>query len=162
MFDYEDRIRFYYRFQEVVGRRKNSILGIIQRIDLRLQSLLGIKRNKNTVFQKGSNWCSIKGNFDQYLLEKQIWIEDIFYDTYCCDEVFFQTVLINSKYKDNLYNLQYDDAAIGNMRLIDWGRGNPYVFSSSDYDQLISSELLFARKFQWTTNSDIVEMLEKK
>ena len=33
------------------------------------------------------------------------------------------------------------------MRLIDWRRGNPYVWRDEDYDELIHSDRIFARKF---------------
>ena len=35
----------------------------------------------------------------------------------------------------------------GHMRLIDWRRGNPYVWRDEDYDELIHSDRIFARKF---------------
>ena len=43
------------------------------------------------------------------------------------------------------------------MRLIDWNRGDPYVFKCDDYEELASSDLLFARKFDSKVDSAIIE-----
>ena len=43
--------------------------------------------------------------------------------------------------------------------MIDWKRGNPYVFRESDFEQLVSSGQLFARKFSWNLDKRIVEKL---
>ena len=43
------------------------------------------------------------------------------------------------------------------MRYIDWKRGNPYVFKEDDIPEIVSSDMLFARKF----SSDNPEVLEK-
>ena len=42
------------------------------------------------------------------------------------------------------------------MYFIDWKRGNPYEFKDSDYDELINSNLLFARKFNFDKNPNII------
>ena len=48
------------------------------------------------------------------------------------------------------------------MRLIDWNRGKPYTFRSSDYDELCESDMLFARKFDASVDSEIIKSIEKK
>ena len=45
------------------------------------------------------------------------------------------------------------------MRLIDWKRGDPYVFKRDDYEELASSDLLFARKFDSKVDSAIIEQV---
>lgn len=42
-------------------------------------------------------------------------------------------------------------------RLIDWNRGNPYVWHSDDYDLIKSSPCMFARKFDLNVDSEIIE-----
>ena len=46
-----------------------------------------------------------------------------------------------------------------NMRLIDWNRGNPYVFKSSDFEELIKSDMLFARKFDCSVDKQIIDKI---
>lgn len=54
---------------------------------------------------------------------------------------------------ENIY--RPEDEAAGNMRLIDWHRGGPYVWKKRDYDELVQSDKLFARKF----SSDQMELV---
>ena len=61
-------------------------------------------------------------------------IEQVF--KYCCcgDELFLQTIVANFKYKEKLYHKSFDNDCKSIMRLIDWIRGNPYIFTKTDYD----------------------------
>lgn len=48
------------------------------------------------------------------------------------------------------------------MRYIDWNRGNPYVWKINDYKELINSEYLFARKFDYNIDRYIVDKISEK
>lgn len=69
----------------------------------------------------------------------------------CADEVYKQTFL--SEHGLEICN---DD-----LRLVDWSRSlngnNPHIFDSDDWDMLISSEKLFARKFSVDVDRDIID-----
>jgi len=101
--------------------------------------------DKDFTLSKGPNWVSVSHDFVGYLLSKEKECLRIFKHSVCPDEIFIHTVLHNSLFKDRLYNVE--DEYKGCMRLIDWKRGNPYVFGKKDFDELISSDRLFARKF---------------
>ena len=45
------------------------------------------------------------------------------------------------------------------MRYIDWNRGNPYIWRNKDYDELINSEYLFARKFDYNKDKEIINRI---
>lgn len=47
-----------------------------------------------------------------------------------------------------------------NMRYIDWTLGAPYTFQESDYQRIMSSGCLFARKFDETVDSDIIHRIQ--
>lgn len=112
---------------------------------IRIQECLGIKRNKHINFRKGSQWASITSDFTEYLLSRENIIRKVYSHTFCPDEVFIQTECWNSKFRQKLYD--YSPNYRGHMRLIDWRRGNPYVWRDEDYDELIHSDRIFARKF---------------
>lgn len=101
--------------------------------------------DKNFTLSKGPNWVSVSHDFVGYLLSKEEDCLRIFKHSVCPDEIFIHTVLHNSPFRDKLYNTE--DEYRGCMRLIDWKRGNPYIFRKSDFDELMSSDRLFARKF---------------
>ncbi len=75
--------------------------------------------------KKGTQWFSITDSLARYVLERREWIEETFHDTYCCDEVFLQTIIYNSQFVNNLYYAKKEDSYSSNMRMIDWTRGGP-------------------------------------
>ncbi len=48
------------------------------------------------------------------------------------------------------------------VRLIDWQRGDPYVFQAEDFEQLKASPMLWARKFDARKDSRIIHMLKQE
>ena len=42
---------------------------------------------------------------------------------------------------------------------IDWKRGNPYIFKNKDFDDLINSNLLWARKFDERIDNQIIQRI---
>lgn len=114
-------------------------------------------RSDACVYQKGDNWFSIGDAFARHVLSKKQWVEETFRNSYCCDEVFLQTILWNSPFKDNVYRQNGEDNWDGIQRLIDWKRGNPYCFRYGDLEQLKESPLMFARKFDCSIDGRIVE-----
>lgn len=75
----------------------------------------------------------------------------------CVDEIFLQTLVYNSDFYKNIYSSKekYNLA----MRFIDWKHGNPYVFKKDDFDRLIKSDALFARKFDINIDADIIHLI---
>lgn len=123
---------------------------------LAVQMATGIKRHYSLgQLKKGSNWCSLTEEAVNLILSKEELIKKEFRMTHCSDEVYKQYIIWNSTLRDWI-------SPDGNLRYIDFGRGNgknPYVFQSDDYETLISSDMLFARKFTTAKSKDLVEKL---
>lgn len=153
------RVSKYFVFIDKYGR-KNKILNQIQNGLIIVQKFLNINRIKkeNRKFYKGSNWFSITNDFANYIIENEPWIFDTFKKTKCCDEIFVQTLLMNSKYRKNLYYSE-EEQRYSCLRYVDWNRGNPYVFTIEDYQLLLSSECIFARKFDLKKDEKILNKL---
>ena len=77
--------------------------------------------------------------------------------TYCTDEIFFQTLILNSPFKDKVVN--------DNLKYIDWGGDinayHPIILEKKDFEKIRESEKLFARKFAQSKDSDILDMIDK-
>lgn len=157
IFEHKDRINYYYFLQELLGRNKSKVGKNIRKLSIQIQKTMKIKRNKNIEFQKGTNWFSITDDFARYVVSKKDWIRKVFKNTICCDEIFIQTILINSNFKEKLYHKKFDNDIHSIMRLIDWNRGKPYTFREKDFQELKSSDMLFARKFQCEIDAKIVD-----
>lgn len=157
-----ERVRYFYFFQDIIGRDPHLILRGLNKISIGIQKGMHIQRNYNQKFLKGANWFSISDEFARYVLSLKKWIRRTFRYTKCCDEIFLQTICINSKFKKRLFYNGFDDDYKAIMRLIDWKRGEPYVFREDDMEELLNSDKLFARKFQSNVDIKIIQKLSRK
>lgn len=161
-----DRVRYKHILLKNL-RTKNALLRksktAIRLSFLKIQKLFHVDRfaSANIPLHYGSNWFSIRSEFTEYVLSKEDFLLKYFSDTFCSDELFIQTLLFSSPfYKNNFYNDM--DQTIPKGRYIDWKRGSPYTFKESDFDELIHAEnCVFARKFSWQDDKDIVIKLEE-
>ena len=159
--NYLDRVK-YFHFIGNKFRDDNK-----ERIEhnkyIKLQKELEIDRtkNKNIQFRKGANWFSITSELAKYVLSKEDFIKENFSYGYCVDEMFLQTVLYSSDYFKNVCR-EYDNVVLNCKRLIDWTRGIPYIFRKSDYEEIMSSSAMFARKFSTKINKEIIDLIYEK
>lgn len=73
------------------------------------------------------------------------------------DEMFFQTILLNSPLKERIVN--------DNLFFIDFENPNPTrprVFETCDFDRLVHSPQLFARKFDATRDVEILDRIDRE
>lgn len=152
------RTRYYHFLQNYRKRYqqkwKNTFFTTIERGLLAAQILLHVNRTKNLDWniRYGSNWISITDDLIKTILSNTEKIYTIFHCTNCADELFVQTVAYNCGFKDKIY-------PNGNMRYIDWGRrdgSSPYTFRLVDYDEIMSSGKLIARKFSENVDQDVI------
>ena len=103
----------------------------------------------------GWDWASITHEFATYLTEKESLIKKMFKKTLCPSELWLHTLALNSPFKDRLFDV--NSLRNGSMRYIDWQRGRPYTWGAedTDFDTLMDSPYLFARKFD-VKHRDIV------
>ena len=148
----------YRFFQEKAGRRKSGLWHQAERISVFLQRKLGVRRScGDTTYCLGANWVSITHDLVKYLLSRERLVRRMFRATLCCDEFFVQTLVWNSSFRERVFSLEDDYFAC--LRLIDWKRGNPYVWRKSDYEELMNAPHMFARKFDEETDGEIAKMI---
>ena len=153
-----ERISLYHPLQNRLGRRFSKVSDGCNA----LQRALRINRlhsHPNLVLGKGANWFSITDNFANYVVENWHNWASIFSNSFCTDEIFLQTIALNSPFADRIYHREADDDYRAIMRLIDWKRGAPYLFRKTDYQELINSPMLFARKFDERIDPEIIDMV---
>lgn len=112
---------------------------------LRIQFIFFPRRNKQTLFRKGLNWVSVTQKFVLFLLEKKVEIIKNYQYTFCADEIFLQTVCWNSSFREKLFDP--DNEGRGCMRLIGWKNNELVDWEDKDFEMLMNSDALFARKF---------------
>lgn len=157
-----DRIQYSYFLQNIINHGSTSIVnrGLmkIQRTAVSIQKKMNLKKNKRIDLYRGAQWFSITDEFAHYVIQSKHRIQKIFNNTLCPDELFIQTILAGSPFEASVFN-RYENQICNSMRYIDWKRGNPYVFRIEDYEQLVHSDMMFARKFSETVDRDIIEQI---
>jgi len=103
-----------------------------------------------------SQWLTITPICAQYVINyirNNPEVEHYFRMVWAVDEVFFQTILVNSPYKDTLvnYNLRYIELDAGKR---------PISYTMADADKLISTNALFARKFDRIISAEVLDYLD--
>lgn len=157
----QERARCYHLLQERVGR-STGMLYRAERCLVELQKLLGVNRLKHNGVQRlfcGSQWFSISDDLAHYVLEQETWIRKTFSYGCCVDECFLPTLVMNSEFSSRLSGPPEMDDYHGNMRWIDWGRGSPYTFQDEDFESLIQSDFMFARKFDLKGNPELIRKI---
>ena len=157
-----DWIRYYYIFRQ--HARDSRVAYRLEKASVALQKCLHVDRlrKNNTTYMKGTNWFSITDAFARYVLEHRDGIKHTYKLSKSADEIFLQTLVYNSPFRKKLYSAKFDDNHSACMRLIDWKRGEPYIFRSADYDELMHSENMFARKFDDNVDAQIIKRLYNK
>lgn len=159
------RTKLYHFLQNYRRRFKfqplNEVFIFFERCSLALQLILHVNRVKNLDWEikLGPNWVSITDDLVVTLLNEEEKLEKIFKWTNCSDELMVQTIAYNFGFMDRLYHNPFGE---DNMRLVDFNRGrngSPYTFTSNDYDMIMSSKALIARKFSLDTDSEIVDRI---
>lgn len=168
------KVAYYYFFQETAPRKSkgkslkvkfNNFLHVfyrvLDRMIILIQKFLIINRLKNFKGKicRGSQWISITNNLVADLISDKDEILSMYKYTAYPDEIFIQTYAYNSKYRDKIYNLK--DEYSGCLRYIDWTRGWPYTFRHDDFNEVINSDKLFARKFNSKVDSKIIDEIYK-
>lgn len=107
----------------------------------------------------GNQWKIVTRSFCDYVCNDTAVhrFKKFYANTFIADEAFFQTVLMNSHFKDQLVNSDY--------RMIDWvdlgdRKLRPKIFTIKDIARLLSSKDLFARKFDATIDYAVMSSLE--
>lgn len=140
--------RFHYRGTNKILRRL---------FDYRNRLNEYLRRDRLTKYNlkiyKGSNWASLTNEAVKYLLKQHREIRRVTRYSLCADEVYKQTFLMDAGFSVNLGE---------DIRYIDWEHhegASPHTLRIEDYDALICSKCLFARKFNEDVDGGIVDKI---
>ena len=158
--DILDRAQWYTPFPEM---ERNFLFHAINKGCRNIQKALGRRINTDVGIEYGSQWFSITDGMARYVTYRESELEEIFGHTIICDEFFMSTAVWGSPFRQNIWEPSHDRAVCGNMRLIDWSRGgnirHPWTFRIDDMDMLMSSPMLWARKFDERADNDIIDTI---
>lgn len=153
---------FFLRYVRVDGFFRKAFLGVIgEKVSTLLQTILHVDRQSDIkdTLSYGSNWSSVTHELAIYAVAHMEEIKKRTRCTFAPDECVMQTLVYGSDFRHRLYSTEYNDNYAANQRYIDWERGNPYIWRLKNYDELMNSGYLFARKFDIATDSDIINRI---
>jgi hypothetical protein len=115
-----------------------------------------LKRNIFDSYWGGAEWLNLTGDCVEYILNylssNKQYLRSFRY-TRCTDEIFFQTIIMNSPFaKKCVQNY---------LRYVDFETGPEYprTLRGDDYSKLIRSDALFARKFDANVDKGVIEKI---
>ena len=107
----------------------------------------------------GSAWWTLSYEAIEYIIlkiDKNPKILSYFKRVILPEEIFFQTILLNSPLKNTTVN--------NNLRYIPWEKGTPHpkILKVSDFNEIINQDNFFARKFDLDIDSEIIQLISEK
>ena len=163
-----DRITYYHIFSKFFKKSSNKYINYfftkLDKVCVTLQKIFGGKRQIGfNILQKGCNWCSITNELVEYILTQEESINYMVRKTKCADEIFIQTIVANSEFKDKLYGKNFENDYHDCLRYVIWNENNlkrPKLLDMNDYENIINSDCIFARKVS-SKNSSSFELVKK-
>ena len=143
--------------------RKNRFVKMLNFGLVEVQKIFHIKKNTDIELYQGSALFSITGKCAKYILLRKDEIHKRFHLSLAADEVFMQTMLMESEFKERVCDV--DKEYSENARLIDRtrpdGKNSPHIWRKEEFETLINADKnkMFARKFDEKTDIDIVEKI---
>lgn len=164
--DRSDRIQYYYFFQNM---KQSSLIKVLNRLSLAIQKRLHVDRLKknNLDIGLGSAWFDITDQCAQYVLTKRKLIRKMFNYGNCADEMFIQTIVLNSPFRTKIHrhfsnkngDKKLEQIYLNVLRHIVFNGAHPTLKTMSDKENLIVTDCLFARKFDYDQYPEIVDFL---
>ncbi len=111
----------------------------------------------------GNQWMILSRKFCEFIINNhEVDRFKVFYkNTLIADEGFFQTVIMNTSYQHNAV-INDDKRAIDWIQLPGEIKLRPRNFTAADAKHLLSSDNLFARKFDETVDTKIMNILSER
>ncbi len=152
--DFKVRVKYYHFF--VRWRRIHPVFNLLRRALLLLQIPFVDRLKKCPLpYVWGTNWCSLTMKAVRHLCANKGICDSIFQYSTSSDELYKQMIL--NACPEFVFSL----AKEGNMRYVDFSAHlpSPKTLTMEDYDKIMSSDCLFARKFDINKDRQVVEKI---
>lgn len=156
-----------YHFNDFANRRKHNLKTMLCRVVEVLEKKISniglyLRPDINMPVYKGSQWWSLRRDVVDYImffLQENAWYQKRFLWTSCIDEIFFHTIIFNSKFADEIEK--------NNHRYVDWRklRKNdkpPRVLTEEDIPLILAKNCWFARKTDPQKSSKLIKYFEEE
>ncbi len=139
--EYEVNMKLGKRHFFLKNYKNKMMAQIMWKFLIKLQYIFHLNRKSPNVTIKANNWICLTNAAVEYIISKKSEVLSIFKYSFCGDEFFIPYLFENANGQFNMIDckeLLYNDFE---------GGSTPRIIKDEDYDFLISSDYLFARKF---------------
>ncbi len=153
-----DRIIYHNLYDKLNPSSKYQ--GKLIKLLIDVQKAFSIKRKLPvdiTNLYGGSTYWTLTRNCVSYVFDymnANPAFSKMFENSFCAEEIFFQTVVMNSPFKDKVVN--------NHLRYINWEYKNgsmPAILDDDDFDAIMKTDAIFARKFDSPTSDHLFEKI---
>ncbi len=159
-----DRINYWHLhwrgWEFAFLKRRHFLKRVPDRVWSALVKILPMRRNLPRNFKEyggSAYWCLTREcaeYIDEFVRRNDDFVK-FFKHVKIAEEIFFQTILMNSHLKNRLTN--------DNLRYIIWppSSRHPAILGKQDFENFIKTDKLFARKFDMTVDADVLDMIDR-
>ena len=150
----EMKLGFYHFFlKHLISRNRlvNKLYHILWRISLGVQQKMGMKRDVSYVRNKAANWCSLSDEAVREVLRQEKQMLRRLRHTFCQDEFLVPAVLANAGLP-----VAFEEKFLYAV----FTPYTPKVLTENDFDDLMKSECLFARKFSARQSMRLIQRIK--
>lgn len=157
-----DRIEYYNLYDIVNAKKYIKWLWFLVRIQKKIHLKRRVSDSVGELYG-GFTWWSLTRDTLQYVIDytkEKPYLINRMKHTFCPEEMYFQTVIMNSEHAENVIN--------DNLRYIDWNQdrvgeheASPAILNITDFEKVKSSNKLFARKFDFPISNKLKEALQE-
>jgi hypothetical protein len=165
--DASNRAKYLYLFNEI-GKPslKTMIFYLIRKLFLLLQRIARADFTKKykIIFKKGFAYWSITHNLASFIVDNALLVSKVFKHSFCCDELFVQTLVCNSPFYGNVkdINNEYKSCkCLAKWNICD-ARHNDLVFHKDELGLVLTSDALFAIKFSGAEGLELVKAIKER
>jgi hypothetical protein len=170
--DYSERVRYVHLYPEI-GKGDilfKKLLYKIRNKFIQLQKFIKYERKetRGKFFKKGFVYWSLTDEAIRYIVEQKQEILSVFKCSSCADELFTQTILYNSPFKEKIFSLtdQYGSC----LRIVKPVRSwqdhrniikTEYSYTVDDFEELIKTNRIFALKFRGESGLKLIKRINE-
>lgn len=150
-----ERYHFFMRYERSLPRLINILVAKLRFvISDALYAVCGPRRIDGAV-KKASQWVSLTHECIGLILEREAAVRRQFRFTRACDELFVPYVVLGSPFAERVYQLETGRSE----RYSVWedGAWSPNQLTMANWEDLVATDALFARKFSTKTAPDLVD-----
>lgn len=165
------KIKYYHFFRDIhlpqnSFFRRSIIVGtkhVLKTIGMKKNPFLYVNGVKWDVYQ-GSQWVGLTRSCAEYVLNQLKTNREVvkyFKTTYAPDEMVVPTIIMNSAFAREEYNLnKYNFSDLAYLHYLHY-RNGMYTFDENDFEKLMTSGKLFARKFVSNKSERLINLINQ-